>query len=358
LIIPSDFWFLVSNQLDFQAMRRPFLVLIFLLLAPSVQADPPAAEFKNGHWQPIAPPPPSVPVADPQLDHIQQLLNSGDAKAAYNDAVVWVKSHSKRAPMRDRCLYLIAESKYKIDGDDDWINAFYYLDELMEEYPDSKLFYRALQLQYTIADRSLNGHNNKFLGLPIVPMQDQAIEMLFRIQERSPGSPLAEKALLRTCDYYYSTGDYSLAHDAYGFYIKSYPRSPNLADIKLRQAFSSLAQFHGVRFDPTCLLDARAELLDIMSSYPDLAKEQNLGSLVKGIDTALAHKLLVTADYYSRTSAPHGAVYVYRYLIEVYPDSTDATAARKALEKMPKSVLADLPPRPGEAFAVPQGPVR
>ncbi len=329
---------------------------MLLLLCAAVHADPPAAEFKDGHWQPIAAPAPPPPVTDAQLDHVQQLLNAGDPKSALTLAIAWVKTHSKQAPMRDRCLYLIAQSRYKIDGDDDWIYSFYFLDELMDEYPESKLFGQALQLQYTIADRILNGHNNKFLGLPIVPIPDQAVEMLYRIQERSPGSPLAEKALLRTCDYYYSTGSYELAHDAYGFYIKTYPRSPTLTDVKLRQAFSSLAQFHGVRFDPTCLLDARAELTDIIAAYPELAKEKNLSSLIIGIDSALSRKLLVTAQYYSRTSAPRGAVYVYRYLIQAYPASSDAAVARKALEKMPPSALADAPPRAGEAFPVLQGP--
>jgi len=345
-------------------MRRISLVVL-LLLAPSLHADPPAAEFKNGHWQTIAAPPPPPPKSDPQLDHVQQLLDGGDARGAFKAAVTWVKTHSKQAPQRDRCLYLIARCKYQIDGDEDWINAFYYLDELMDEYPESKLFYDALQLQFTIADRFLGGHLDKFCGvsfklgaLTFVGREDAAIEMLYRIQERSPGSPLAEKALLRTCDYYYATGDWPLAHDAYAFYIKTYPRNPNIADIKLREAFSSLAQYHGVRFDLTCLLDARAELLDLIAAYPDLAKEKNLTSLVTGIDNTLARKLLVTADYYNRTGAARGAVYVYRYLVEVYPDSADAAAAKIALAKMPKSALADLPPRPGEAFSVPEGPVR
>ncbi len=334
-------------------MRFYWLLPLILLLTVSVQADPPTAVFKDGHWQTLASPTVPVAVTDADLDHVQQLLSVGDAKAALNVGIAWVKSHGKAAPSRDLALFLIAQSKYMIDGSDDWYYAFYYLDELMDEYPESKLFAPALQLQYTIADRILNGHKNKFLGLPIVPMEEQAVEMLYRVQERSPGSALAEKALIRTCDYYYSTGDYELAHDAYGFYIKTYPRSPDLAQIKLRQAFSSLAQFHGVRFDPTCMIDARTELLDIIAAYPSLAREQNLSTIVLRIDAALARKLLVTADYYRRTSAPKGAVYVYRYLIDVYPDSSDAAEAKKALQHMPASALADAPPRPGEAFVSP-----
>ena len=36
--------------------------------------------------------------------------------------------------------------------EDDRILAFYYLDEVMDEYPESRLFYTALQKQFEIAD--------------------------------------------------------------------------------------------------------------------------------------------------------------------------------------------------------------
>jgi outer membrane assembly lipoprotein YfiO len=337
-------------------MRRCLPLLILLLMGARVCADPPAAEFKNGHWQAVAAPVPAAPVSDPQLDHMQQLLTDNDAKAAQTVGLYWIKNHGQKDSNRDRALFLIAQAKYHIDGSDDWIFAFYYCDELMDEYPESHLFYPALELQYQIADGYLNGHKNRLFGLPIVPMQEEAIEMLYRIQERSPGSPLAQKALLRTCDYYYSTGDYELAHDAYAFYIKNYPHSSDIANVKLRQAFSSLAQFHGVRFDPTPLIDARSELSDIITAYPGLAKEQNLNSIITRIDSALSRKLLVTADFYRRTHAPHGAVYVYRYLIDVYPDSSDAATAKKVLAGMPKDVLADAPPRPEEGFSLPEAP--
>jgi outer membrane assembly lipoprotein YfiO len=332
------------------------IMFLTVFITPLVRADPPAAEFKNGHWQPIAAPVAPVAVNDPELDRMQQVLDVGDAKAALTLGLTWIKHHANNAPQRDRALYLIGMAKFKIDGGDDRISAYYYMDELMDEYPDSKYFYPALQQQYVIADDYLNGHKARFLGLPIVSMDDEAIEMLYRIQQRSPGSPLAEKALVRTCDYYYSTGEYELAHDAYEFFLKTYPRSPLVAQVMLRKAFSSLAQFHGVRFDPTCMIDARAELNDVVLAYPALAKEENLNAIIAHIDEALARKLLVTADYYRRTSAPRGAVYVYRYLIETYPNSTDAAEAKKMLATMPKSALADAPPRPEEGFNVPMGP--
>ena len=138
----------------------------------------------------------------------------------------WVKSHGKIAPQRDRALFLIAQALILTDEP---IRAYYYLDELMDEYPSSTLFPAALRTQYNIADGYLNGHKDRLLGLAVIDRSDEAVEMLFRIEQRSPGSPVAERALLRTADFYYANGDYDLAHDAYEFYAKQYPRGDQVA---------------------------------------------------------------------------------------------------------------------------------
>src|SRR5205085_3998781 len=136
---------------------------------------------------------------------------------------------------------------------------------------------------------------------PMFEAQEEGVEMMYRIQQRSPGSPLAEKALLRTADYYYASADYDLAEDAYGAYVKSYPRSPFVPRVKLRQAYSNLAQFRGLRFDATPVVDAKTQLEAIVQQYPDLAAEENIPSILERIDTTFARKLEVTADFYKRT---------------------------------------------------------
>jgi outer membrane assembly lipoprotein YfiO len=306
--------------------------------ACALAADPPAAEFHNGQWQPVEPaaaPTASPATPDPALDHVEQLLSAGSAKAAETLAISWIKSHSKTAPQRDRAIYLLGVATYQLDRFQGWIRAFYYCDEVMDEYPNSPLFNPSLALQYRIADELLNGHRMPFLGIPLVTAYDEAVEMLYRIQQRSPGSPLAERALLRTADYYYANRDYDLAQDAYARYVKDYPRSPRVPAVRLREAFASLAQFRGVRFDPSMILDARAQLLDLMAAYPKLAQEENLAALVQAVDDTLSEKLYVTADFYRRTKLPASAVYLYRYLLAAYPASPQAPAARAALAAMP-----------------------
>ena len=324
-----------------------------------VPADPatgPAAEFRDGHWQPIEPAAPAAPAADPTLDHVQDLLNAHDGEAALAVALQWVKTHADKAtPQRDRGLYLTAQALVLTD---DWVKAYYYLDELMDEYAASKLFGPALETQYHIADGFLTGHKLRALGLPLLPATDYGVEILFRLQQRSPGSPLAERALLRSADYYYADQDYDLAGDAYDFYIKQYPRSERVPQVKLRAAFAQLAQFRGPRYDATPMLNARTKLADFAVAYPALAKEENVPGILAKIDDELAVKLYLTADFYRRTGASDGAVYVYRYLLLTYPHSSPAADARDALSAMPASSLAKPSPQAGRSYVPPSTPAR
>jgi outer membrane assembly lipoprotein YfiO len=245
-------------------------------------------------------------------------------------------------------VWLLAESHYQLD---DRIPAFYYLDELMDKYPDSRWYAAALQRQYDIADDFLTGHKIRFLGLSIFSATDEGIEMLFRIQERAPGSVLAEKALVRTADYYYASSDFDLAEDAYGAFVRDFPRSKDVPRVKLRRAYSALAQFRGVRFDATQIVDARAQLLEIMHDYPDLAAEEHVGEVIERIDVDCARKILLTAQYYERVHDPAGAAYHYKFLVETYPNSPEAATARQSLAKLPAKAQSGPQPPIGNGYA-------
>jgi outer membrane assembly lipoprotein YfiO len=278
-------------------------------------------------------------VSNPVLDRAEALLAGRRWQTAHDLIVPWLKSRPK-APDRDRGIFLLAEVYFQSG---DRVRSFYHLDELLDNYPESRLFYPAMELQYEIADSYLKGFKNELFGLRILGAEDEAIEMLFRIQERSPGSPLAEKALRRTADYYFATSQFDLAANAYGAFVRSYPRSPDIPQVKLRQAFASLAQFRGPNFDATPLIDARAQFKDVQIRYPDLAAEANVGQWIDKIDADLARKAYQAGDYYRRTDHPRGAVYYYRYVIQTYPNTKEAALARRDLARMPAWAIRQTP---------------
>jgi outer membrane assembly lipoprotein YfiO len=294
--------------------------------------------------EPAAPQVQGDPVANSELDRIERLLADGKARQAKKPLINWIKAHTD-APDRDRGLFLLAEM---YDQTGDKIRAFYHLDELMDYYPGSRLFFPSLEKQFGIADRFFKGFKRKFLGIPFLSADDEAVEILFRIQERAPGSPIAERALLRTADYYYDSSQFDLSGDAYGKYVERYPRSPDVPRVRLRQAFSSLAQFRGLRFDATPVIDAKTQLQDIQAEYPEMSAEENVADVLERIEGILAARVAQTADFYRRTNEPQAAVYTWRHLIENFPETPDAARARQQLDRAPKWAL-DFPMPTGRA---------
>lgn len=286
----------------------------------------------RGRWNEV-PQPTTQSVSNVTLDKVEQLLQSGQSEAALDQTLAWIKAPENRlARDRDRGLYLLAEAYYRVD---ERITAFYHLDELLDYYPESRFFQPALEKQYQIADEFLKGHKRKLLGLPLLSVDDEAIDMLFRVQERSPGSPLAERSLLRTADYYFSQSDWELAADAYAAYGRSYPRSPEIGRVRLQRALSSFAQFRGTRHDATPLIDARAQFEDVKTRHPELAEQANVQKFIDTINTTLARKLLGTADFYRRTSKPKAAAYTLLTVISSYPLLPEADEAREQLKRLP-----------------------
>lgn len=281
----------------------------------------------DGRWQQVGGSPTTAPAQDAVLDRVESMLQAKQPIAAKRVVVAWLKANLK-SPARDRGLYLLGQANFDSGNR---IMSFYNFDELMDKHPSSRFFYPALDRQYDIADAYLRGYKRQFLGMWILGAKEEATEMLYRIQQRAPGSPIAEKSLLRVADYYYAVGDFDVAADAYAAYVRSYPRSPYLDRVRLRQAFSSLAQFRGVRFDATPVIDARQQLVDLTEAFPKLAEEENFAAIIGRIDQALAKKLLVTADFYRRTRKPAAAAYYYQYLVKTWPNSPEAAEARTKL---------------------------
>jgi outer membrane assembly lipoprotein YfiO len=275
------------------------------------------------------------PVANPELDVIENLLAHHQGKAAKDRMIQWIKANPI-APDRDRGLFLLAEMYDQVG---DKLRAFFHLDELMDTYPESRLFFPALEKQYAIADRFLRGYKRRFLGIPFISTEEEGVEILFRIQERAPGSPIAERSLLRTADFYYDDSQFDLAADAYSAYVHAYPRSPEVPRCRLREAFASLAQFRGLRFDATPVINAKTQLENINAEYPDLANRENVKDVLERIDGILAARVATTAEFYVRTHEPRAAVYNWRYLIENFPNTAEAARARKKLESAPKWAL-------------------
>jgi outer membrane assembly lipoprotein YfiO len=303
--------------------------------------DGPRKSFQltpDGSWTPLAPnaavTPETKPLGDEELDpairRLSDLVRAGRFSQARTEGIDWLKANPS-SPNYDRGLLVTAEA---MRGTREYVRAFYYCDQLLDEHADSPKFQEAMELQYSVADLYLLGAKDKLLGFRIVNRQDEAIEMLFRIQQRAPGSPVAEKALLRTADFYWANGDFDLASDAYHSYVQTYPRSPLVPQARLREAYSNLAEFHGPQFDATPVLNAKTLLNQVAADYPEMARQEAIPEKLDLADRQMARKLYLNADFYRRTGKPGAAIVLCNRLVKQFPNSPEAADAQKLLARL------------------------
>ena len=264
----------------------------------------------------------------PAIRRAAQQLDAGQADAAFESLVAWFQTPaSVRDPDRDLALYLAANALIE---ERQRIKAFYYLDELLDLHRSSPLYADAARRQFEIAESYLRGEHDKALFLQQSTDND-ALEMLFRVQFRVPGSELAEAALLRTADYYFEDEQFDFAEDAYTVFVERFPRSDDVPEARLRQAWSNLLQYQGPRYDPTPLLDARQQFEAFANAYPGRADAARLQDIRDYIDRELAKKDLIKASYYARTNDPDAAEQLRERVVEAYPDTPQGERARRLI---------------------------
>ena len=230
----------------------------------------------------------------------------------------------------------------------DEYDALFDYEAIARQYPGSEVFVRALEREYDIALAYANGLRRKLFGtIRIVDASEDAQELLIRIQERLPGSRLAEDAGMTLADFYFERAKMRLAVDAYDLFIQNYPRSNRIQKARERLIQSYMASYRGPRHDASGLRDARRRLQTMQRLRPATAQRLGAEALIVRIDESEARKLLVTAKWYLSINDPISAEIYIRQVVERHP-STVATLdalrlAPEILSRMPASIAAQAP---------------
>lgn len=271
-----------------------------------------------------------------QLAAARTLLAQGRAQRAYNLAVRWIKRYPAAPELAG--AYLVKADALVAMGD--YYESLYDYEYIARRYPGRPEFAIALEREYDIAVKFAHGTRRKWMGLRIASAVDEAEELLIRIQERMPGSQLAEQAGLSLGDLYFRQRRMELAAEAYAIFIERYPRSPHREMARRRLIYANIAAFKGPRFDIVGLLEAKAELRQLQVTRPVEAEQIGAAALIARVEESEAVKLLATARWYDRTGDPIAAEVTLRALVRRFP-RTAATA--EGLAWAP-DLLAQLPP--------------
>ncbi|TVQ61384.1 MAG: outer membrane protein assembly factor BamD [Phycisphaerales bacterium] len=206
-------------------------------------------------------------------------------------------------------------------------------EEIIREYPGSEMFVRALERELEIATLYVNGFRRKAFGLRIANARDVGEEFLVLVQERLPGSRLAERAALELGDYYYRVRDMRAAAEMYDVFLVSYPRSEHRQQAMRRRIFANIARFKGPQHDASGLIEARFLIEEYMRLYPADAEQSGLGdALLARLDESAAAGMLETGRWYLRTGDEVSARFMLMRLINRHPRTVAAARADQLLD--------------------------
>ncbi len=289
----------------------------------------------DDRWMPPADSDPESPAS--QLRQAQLALARGDVARAYNLATGWLDRYPAD-PLRAHALLLKGDSLLA-QGDE--YKALYDYEELVRLYPGSDVFVTALQREYQIAVAYANGLRRKFFGtFRWLNADEEAQELLIRIQERLPGSELAERAGMELADFYFRKRDLQLAADAYDLFVQNYPKSRQVEKARLRLIYSLCASYRGPLYDARGLFEASARLRELQALDPITAQRVGADALLIRIYESEAAKLLSEAGWYEHMNDPISCELYIRRLVAKYPKSI---ATLIALREIP-TIVAQLPP--------------
>ena len=265
-----------------------------------------------------------------KLDEAQQVLIEGRAGKATKLLNKWLKKYPDSAH-RGEALYYAGQS---LERQGKLYKAFERYEELLNEFPNSRFFQPGLEAEFGIAEKYLTGTKRRVLGIFKVSAADVAIDIIEKLQERRPGSALAEKGWMLLGDYYLREKKYAEAGESYDFLITKYPSSVYVRQGRLRAAQAYRSMFEGVSKDPVPLIEARERLLEYRQLYRGDQNSSEIEAMLAEIDNLQAERDYETGKFYQRTGKKRAGRFYYEQVIDRWPGSKWASKAQNKLAKL------------------------
>lgn len=278
---------------------------------------------KDGRWVPA----PEAPGGDQTIARAKSLLADNQPAQALALLDGWIKQRLVDPPAEmAEALLRRGDAKTAL-GDE--FEALYDYERVARYYVASDQFVLALERELEISTRYLAGLRVKaWFGLRYESGIDVAEELLIRIQERMPGSQLAERAAIELADYYYRIRDLQMAGEAYDIFLRNFPRSEYRQRAELRRIFASIGQFKGPQYDAQPLREAQERVRRFAAQFPAEAEQTGVSdALATRLEESAAQQMLEVGKWYLRRDNEVSARLTLKRLLRAHPDTV---AARRA----------------------------
>lgn len=295
----------------------------------------------DGKWVPV------TTEVDPASD--EGVISRARKQLAENrpkGALALLDSWLKRNATQDKpetAEALLRRGDAKLAMKDEY-EALYDYERVIKEYPGTPQFVTAVERELEIGLMYLNGLKKKQWGLRIDNAERIGEELLIRVQERVPGSQLAQRAAIELANYYFKQRDLRMAAEAYDIFLANFPTSEYRQLAMQRRIFANIGRYKGPRYDASGLIEAQYLVRDFAARYPKQAEQIGMtDALISRLDESAAEQMFETAKWYYTKDDPVSAKYTLAKLMRKHPDTVAARKSQAIFEAkkwpLPKPIV-------------------
>lgn len=310
---------------------RSLILLAGFLTAAWLPGGPLAAQSTTFElsdeegWQQVEAPEEGTDAAF--IARMQRLLAEERAREARTELRSWIDTHRRTDnPFLARAYLLLGDS-YIATGHE--YKALFEYEVVINDFPASEEFALAVERELEVAIRYSQGLRKREFGLfRIGATSLLAEDLMVRVQERMPGSKLAERAGIELGDHYFRRGEMRMASEAYEIFLTNFPESRYRQRAMQRRIHANLARFKGPKYDGSGLIEASLLIEDFRDRYPSEAEQAGINDALEArLDESAGAQKLDTARWYLRRNDPVSARFTLRRLLRDHPRTVAASRA-------------------------------
>lgn len=285
----------------------------------------------DGQWTQASAPEPGSDAA--VLAEARSLLAADKPGRAFNVIDNWLDANeTSRSPLLSQAYLLRADAR-TANGNE--YKALYDYETVINDFPADRAFVDAVERELEIGTRYLHGLRRKWLGLArLEGAKPLGTELLMRVQERLPGSRLAETAAVELADFFYREGELDLAADMYDILLRNFPDTEYRVHATERRIYSNIGKFKGPKYSAAGLVESRALIEEYRSRYPAESSQSGIGdALTARIDHSQAAQMLETSRWYMKRKDTVSARFTLQRLVRRHPATSAAVEAAAILRE-------------------------
>jgi outer membrane protein assembly factor BamD (BamD/ComL family) len=292
--------------------------------------------LKDGEkWESVA--------ADPQEQYlhavaeIKKLVQEGDAKEV-KAALAQLKEEFPDRVGPDFELFIFGELQY-------WRNhytkALTKFERLLKDYPGSEYAGPALDREFEMAQKYLQGRKKTVLGFLRLSGRAEGVEIMERISDRAgldEPNGVGLRAAVAVAEHFEAAEQYLEAYLKWSE-IASYWETGLIGKRALyRMAENNLAAYNQYppakrpHYDASKLDTARTYYQRFLALYPEEARQKEVPEKIGQIDEQMAYKQLNIGRYYRRIGERGAANLYFDMVVRNWPGTEAAALAQQALE--------------------------